>query len=293
VPRGNRIVRLVITLTLVLLLIYLSSTGALGPLEGVVAVPMGFVQDGVSGITQGIDGMIEDISNFRRLERRNQDLEEALSVYQAELAELREKGADYDRLAALLNYDRYGPEDREYVTCDVIGVDTSRFVRAIQIDCGRRDGVEIMDPVVTELGMVGRIVKVSATGAEVLLLADPSSRVNARIQPANPDDQANRVNGVVVGQLSGDLIMSFLPVDAEIQEGDLVTTNGLGQTFPADVALGRVMSVGLAETELYQEARVRSLVDFDRLEIVQVIINFEPVDMSVFEEPQPEGETAP
>lgn len=275
--RGGRVFTFAMTLIAVMGLIYFSSQGALGPVEGIVAVPLNAVQEAVSSVTQGISGTLEDISNFRRLEKRNKDLEEALAVYQSELAELREKGNDYDRLAALLDYDRQGPEDREYVTCDVIGVDSTGFVNAIQIDCGRRDGIEAFDPVVTELGMVGRVIQVSATGAEVLLLSDPNSRVNARLQ-------TSRADGLVVGQLSGDLILSFIPVDVVIDEGDFVVTNGLGQTFPADLALGRVISHSLAESELYQEARVRSLVDFDQLELVQVIINFEPVDLSAFED---------
>jgi rod shape-determining protein MreC len=137
--------------------------------------------------------------------------------------------------------------------------------------------VGLLDPVVTELGLVGRVTKLSAAGAEVLMVTDPTSSINARLQ-------STREDGRVVGQLAGDLVMTNIAVDADVIEGDLVVTNGLGQTLPADLVVGRVLSVALAESELYQEARVRSLVDFGRLEIVQVIINFEPVDLSVFED---------
>ncbi len=275
--RGNRVFTFSMTIIIVTLLIYFSAQGALGPFEDVVSVPLNFVQGVIGGATQSVSGFIDDVSNFRKLEQRNKDLEEALAVYQAELAELREKGQDFDRLAALLNYDRLGPEDRQYATCDVIGTDTTGFVRAIQIDCGRRDGVGLLDPVVTELGLVGRVTKLSAAGAEVLMVTDPTSSINARLQ-------STREDGRVVGQLAGDLVMTNIAVDADVIEGDLVVTNGLGQTLPADLVVGRVLSVALAESELYQEARVRSLVDFGRLEIVQVIINFEPVDLSVFED---------
>lgn len=275
--RGNRVFTFSMTIIIVTLLIYFSAQGALGPFEDVVSVPLNFVQGVIGGATQSVSGFIDDVSNFRKLEQRNKDLEEALAVYQAELAELREKGQDFDRLAALLNYDRLGPEDRQYVTCDVIGTDTTGFVRAIQIDCGRRDGVGLLDPVVTELGLVGRVTKLSAAGAEVLMVTDPTSSINARLQ-------STREDGRVVGQLAGDLVMTNIAVDADVIEGDLVVTNGLGQTLPADLVVGRVLSVALAESELYQEARVRSLVDFGRVEIVQVIINFEPVDLSVFED---------
>lgn len=275
--RGGRVFSLVTSLVIVLLLIYLSAAGVLGPLESVVSVPLNFIQGLFGGTTQGVSGFIDDVADYRRLEQRNRDLEEALAIYQAELAQLREKGEDYDRLAALLDYNRFGPEDQEYVTCDVIGMDTTGFVRALQINCGRRDGLERLDPVVTELGLVGRITGISATGAEVLLVTDPNSQINARLQTTRED-------GLVIGQLGGDLLMSYIPVDAEIREGDLVLSSGLGQMLPADLLLGQVLSYSLSENELYQEARVRSLVDFDRLEIVQVIINFEPVDLSVFQD---------
>ncbi len=275
--RSGRVFSFGMTLVIVAALIFLGVTGALSTAENLAAVPLHLLQRVVSSPAQAISGVIDDLAEYRRQKQRIDDLEEALAVYQAELAQLREKGADYDRLAALLDYDRFGPEDHEYVTCDVIGMDTAGFVRAIQIDCGRRDGVELLDPVVTERGLVGRVTQVSATGAEVLLVTDPTSRVNARLQ-------STREDGVVSGQLVGDLLMSFIPLEAQVREGDLVLTNGLGQMLPADLLVGQVLSVSLSEDELYQEARVRSLVDFDRLEIVQVIINFEPVDLSVFEQ---------
>lgn len=277
VARGGRVFTFGMAMIVVVLLIYFSASEALGPFEGVLGVPLNAVESVFGRTTIGVGGFIDDISEYRRLRQRTHDLEEALAIYQAELAQLREKAADYDQLAALLDYNRFSPEDHEYVTCDVIGADTTGFVNAIHINCGRRDGIERLDPVVTEKGLVGRVRTVSATGAEVQLIADASSAVNARLQSTRDD-------GVVRGQLTGDLIMSFLPLDTRVQEGDLVLTNGLGQTLPADLVVGQVLSVSLSENELYQEARIRSLVDFDRLEIVQVLINFEPVDLSVFEQ---------
>lgn len=274
--RGGRVFSFGMALLAALLLIYLSMTGALGPLESIAAVPLNLIQRVVGSPARTVGGLVDDLATYQRQKQRIDDLEEALAVYQAELAQLREKGEDYDRLAVLLDYNRFGPEDHEYVTCDVIGMGATGFVRSIEINCGRRDGVSLLDPVVTERGLVGRVAQVSATGAQVLLVSDPKSSVNARLQ-------ATRHDGVVMGQLSGDLVMSFIPIDATVNEGDLVMTSGLGQTLPPDLLVGQVLSVSLAETELYQEARVRSLVDFDRLEIVQVLVNFEPVDLTVFQ----------
>ena len=123
--RGSRIFSLVMALLIVALLIFFSSQGALGPFQGIVSAPLNLVQSVVGSTSRSVRNLFNDVAEVRRLRQRNEDLEEALAIYQAELAELREKGEDYDRLAALLDYDRFSPEDRQYVTCDVIGGDTT------------------------------------------------------------------------------------------------------------------------------------------------------------------------
>jgi rod shape-determining protein MreC len=137
-------------------------------------------------------------------------------------------------------------------------------------------------PVVTRQGLVGRIVQVSASAARVLLVTDPSSAVSARLQ-------TTRVEGSVIGQLSGTLRMTFIPLGQTIQEGDLVITSGLGGNFPPDIVIGQVTSIRQFEFELYQEAEIRSLNNFDTLEFVLVITNFQPVDLSVFEQNEVEN----
>jgi len=131
VLRTSRLFSFSMTLVAIALLIYFGSQGALGPVRDVVAVPLNAAQSAISQVTRGVTGLLDDLESFRRLEKRNRDLEEALAVYQAELAELREKGHDYDRLSALLDFNRQGPDDWDYVTCNVIGA-THGFVNAIQ-----------------------------------------------------------------------------------------------------------------------------------------------------------------
>jgi rod shape-determining protein MreC len=132
-------------------------------------------------------------------------------------------------------------------------------------------------PVVTRQGLVGRLLNVTANASRVLLITDPSSAISTRLQ-------TTRAEGSVVGQGS-DLLMTFIPLDASVQQGDLVITSGLGGNLPSDIVIGQVTSVRQFEFELFQEAVVRSLNNFETLEIVLVVTNFQPVDLSVFEQP--------
>ena len=83
-----------------------------------------------------------------------------------------------------------------------------------------------------------------------------------------------------VGSITGDLTLDLIPQDSEIKPGDLILTSGFGGQYPANILVGQVASVRGEATELFLTAAVQSVVDFSRIEIVLVIINFKPVDIT-------------
>ncbi|RMF80622.1 MAG: rod shape-determining protein MreC [Chloroflexi bacterium] len=273
--RSNPITFFFASVILTLLLLVGSITGVLTPVEHIIAFPLNFVSGIFNGVTLDGTQTLTDLSEIQSLRQRNADLEEALALFQAELVELREIASDYNRLADLLEYTRIA-SNQEFLAADVIGRDQSGFLRTIIINKGARDSLQVGMPVVTRQGLVGRIMDVSANASRVLLITDQSSAISARLQ-------TSRAEGTVVGQLSGNLRMTFIPLSETIQEGDLVITSGLGGNFPPDIVIGQVTSRRQLEFELFQEAEVRSLNNFNTLEIVLVITNFEPVDISAFD----------
>ena len=72
----------------------------------------------------------------------------------------------------------------------------------------------------------------------------------------------------------------MLPLDAKVQPGNLIMTSGLGGRFPPNILVGQVVSTRKLAYALFQEASVQPVVDFRRLEIVLVIVNFQPVNIS-------------
>src|SRR5262249_46358426 len=153
-----------------------SLTGLLGPFESLASIPLSLLQSASSGVTHRVTNLANDVSDVQSLQQRNADLERALVNFQSEIIELREIRADYERLAGLLNYRGVTPE-RQYLTATVIARDTTGLLRSIVIDRGSRDNLTVGMPVVTELGLVGRIYKVAATNAQVQLVTDTNSYV--------------------------------------------------------------------------------------------------------------------
>lgn len=275
--RRTRLSLLFVMLSMCSCMIILSIVGTLAPAESTLAIPLNAMVGVFDDASRNLSVLADDLSEVQTLRERNRELEAAWAAAQAELVELREYRADYNRLSELLNYDAPA-RNQVTIAADVIqSYDPSSVVRTITINRGRRDGISEGMAVVTDQGMVGRIIDAAAQVSRVLLVTDPSSSINGRLQES-------REPGNVVGLLTGGLRMRDIPLDAEVSEGELVVTSGLGGNLPPDIPIGLVTSRRQFEFEISQEAEVRSLIDFESLEIVLIVTNFEPIDLTVFDD---------
>ena len=230
------------------------------------------VQTWVSQRFLTIRDIVSAPSDVISLQNRNAQLEAEVSGLQTQVIQLQQQLKDTDVLAALVDFSQSNPESI-YKAASVIGRDPSPFLHYIIINIGSNDGVRRGMPVVTNQGLVGRIDAVIADAARVQLVTDPSSAVNVRLQNADTDS-------VLIGSVTGDLSLEMISQDVDVQEGDVVLTSGLGGDYPADLLVGQLINLRKRDYELFQEAAVQSTVDFYRLEIVLVITNFKPVDVT-------------
>ncbi len=274
--RPGRLLSLLLLLTLCGLLMTLSIAGALAPVEDVAAAPLTGLAGLFNRVSLTVNSALASLDDWGNAQDRIAELEDQLARRQVELIRLREAASDYERLVSLLGYIS-ALEEQDFITADVIAVEQTGIARNIIINRGTRDGIAIGMPVTTELGLVGRIVDVGANASQVQLIADENSSVSSRLQ-------TTRAHGSIIGQASGALRLTMVDLDEEIRQGDLVITSGLGGNFPADIVVGQVTSVRQFEFELFQEAEVRSLIDFASLEFVLVVTSFESIDLSAFAE---------
>jgi rod shape-determining protein MreC len=84
----------------------------------------------------------------------------------------------------------------------------------------------------------------------------------------------------MIGSITGDVTLDLIPQDITIEIGDLVLTSGLGGGYPPDLIVGQVVNVRSRDFDLFQQATIQPVVDFNHLSIVLVIVNFKPVDIS-------------
>jgi rod shape-determining protein MreC len=210
-----------------------------------------------------------DIASLRQ---QNSELQNDVAELQAQVIQLQQQVGETQVLAALVDFSRARPENT-YRAAAVIGRDPSPFLHYIIINRGSNDGIRRGMPVVTNQGLVGRVDAVIANAARVQLITDPASSVNVRLQNAEEE-------GALVGSVTGDVVLELIPQDAEVETGDLVLTSGLGGGYPPDLIVGQVVNIRSRDYDLFQQATVQPVVDFNRLQIVLIIVNFQPVDIS-------------
>jgi len=262
-----------ITLSLVAIgLVVLALGGYLTPLSRIALSPLVEIQTWVSERVHAIQLYLTGPRDVAVLTQENATLEAELAHLRTQIIELQQQLGEYRILSALLDFARAYPE-YTYVGASVIGRDPSPFLKYIHINRGSDDGLRRGMPIVTQQGLVGRVSQVTATAALVQLITDPTVTVNVRLEPS-------RAEAILSGSITADIGLDMIPQDITVEPGDLVLTSGLGGNYPPNILIGQVTGVRSQDYDLFQSASLQSVVDFTNLEIVLVITNFQPIDIS-------------
>jgi rod shape-determining protein MreC len=158
------------------------------------------------------------------------------------------------------------PAGVQLVTARVVARSTTAWYSTVTINVGSGRGVEVYDPVINGAGLVGRVTKVDANAAQVTLITDQQSYVDAMVQPGG-------AQGIISGSVTGDVTLQYVDKNERVEVGQYVVTSGRqGSVFVRGIPIGQIESVGSQEVELYQSISLRPFVDFRKLDLVQVVV---------------------
>ena len=218
------------------------------------------------------DGASAFFASFRlagSLRRENTALSAERDRLRRRLAELQGVEEKLERLSRTTGYTR--PMTGDAIVADVVYVDQESWLRTLVLYTGTVE-TRRNQPVVTDRGLVGRIVVPAGRYAKVLLLSDPSLKASAMID-------RTRQRGTVRG---GDtLALEHIPLSADVRPGDRVVTAGIDGVFPRGIPVGRVREAMPAEG-LFQRITVTAEVDFATLDQV-FVLSGEPVPAGIRE----------
>lgn len=124
-----------------------------------------------------------------------------------------------------------------WLAAEIVNVQLSSLRQRLLIDRGAANGVFRGQAVLDDKGLIGQTTHVGPWSAEVILITDPEHAVPVRIERTG-------LRTIAVG--AGDttsLALPYLPANADIKNGDLLVTSGLGGVFPEGYPVARVTEV--------------------------------------------------
>ncbi len=216
-----------------------------GAVSGVLAAPLHWVGDGLQAAGDYVDagrqnlGLRTQLAQARRLE--------------AQLVAERQENA---RLRALLGVRTDPP-------LPMVGARTildarGPFAQNRLADAGSRQGVTEGNPVLSDHGLVGRVVAVAPNVSRIMLLTDVESRIPVLIA---------RTNGraILTGDGGPSPVLSYLRTHDALRPGDRVLTSGDGGVIP------RGLPVGVAEPSA-DGWRVALDTDATTIDVVRILL---------------------
>lgn len=249
-------------LSLLLMSIDVKNRGKLSLLDEFIINSASVIQRGITNTYQFGKEVWTGYIYLAGLRKENLMLKNEAAELREKLNTFMEAVQENQRLKELLSF----KEGNAYhvVAARVIGVSPASFSRTITIGKGSADRVAKGMAVVTNDGVVGRVLSSSSNASKVLLITDRNSDMDAVVQ-------RSRDRGIAEGGESDLLQLKYLPRSADAAEGDLVVTSGIGGIFKKGLVIGTVSRVDKNAGGIFQYAEIRPAVNFSKLEEVLVI----------------------
>jgi rod shape-determining protein MreC len=126
---------------------------------------------------------------------------------------------------------------RQFIAAEVLYAHRDPFTRRVVVDKGSQHGVIPGSAVLDDSGVIGQVTRVFAWMSEVTLVTDKEQAVPIQVL-------RNGLRGVTFGiGYDGTLELRFMPVNADIQNGDLLVTSGIDGTYPSGLPVAVVSNI--------------------------------------------------
>lgn len=230
------------------------------------------VQKGLTQSRLELDNLVNNYVRIVNTSKENEFLRQKIERLESDLFQMEEIRRENFRLKQMLNYS----EDigQEKILAQVIGWDSANQFKVLRLNRGSNDGIKLMSPVITHLGLVGYIYRIGANYADVLTILDPNNRVDAL-------SERTRTHGIVEGVFNYRCALKYVSRTEPIEVGDKLMTAGVGGIYPKGIKVGMITDIDRETSGMTLGVEITPSVDFRKLEEVIVILPRAPVTAKV------------
>jgi rod shape-determining protein MreC len=241
--------------------------------------------------SSALRNLFTQFSTRRSLRHDNDELKRQLLTQRAELQRLATLQEENRRLRSLFE----GAESQPYAYrfAELLQVDLDPFSHKVLINRGSQHGVLEGQAVIDGAGVMGQVEAVHLHYATIRLISDPNHAL-----PVQVNRTGLRTVAFGTGE-TGALLMPSVPREADVREGDVVVTSGLGDRFPGGYPVATVSRIEREAGRTFARVEARPLAALDRGREVLLIepppaknLRLQPFPLEELSEPPP-AEPAP
>lgn len=213
------------------------------------------LQNWVSGLFTTRDDLLEE----------NDALKARLLILERRALRYAALAAENNELRRLLNSAEV--LDDRVIVADVVSVSPDPFSHEVVINKGSRDGVRVGQAILDATGLMGQVLTTSSFTSRVLLISDSSHAVPVEVV-------RNGLRAILLG--NGDissLELVHVPDTADIREGDLLVSSGLGGRFPKGYPVAEVKGIHKDPGEPFVRIEATPKAQLSRSEMVLVVFS--------------------
>jgi rod shape-determining protein MreC len=247
--------------------------GEAGPLAGLgraAQAAMAPLQRAATAVIRPVEDFFSALAHLPTLEAQNRALRDRIAILETQIASNEEYRLLYEQALGVAGLQQLNPGS---VSAPVIANGVSNSSWTVQIGKGASSGIRLDQPVVAGTAdaqrLVGRVVRVTASSADVELIIDPDHAAAAILA-------VSRETGLIEGQGDQDLRMTLINPTTRIEGGESVFTesyevSGQQGRYPPGILIGTVSRLVPGDNDLEAYVTVQPAVDFSDLRLVLVL----------------------
>lgn len=212
-----------------------------------------------------------------KLQRENVELKQSVLKKSEELQRMSLMESELANLRKLLGARELIQENS--TLAEILHSGRNPFRRKVIVDKGAKDDIQLGEAVISADGVLGQVTAVFPFTSEVTLLTDKNQAVPVMLR-------RNGLRAVVFGNgRDGTLDLPFIPLNADVQNGDMLVTSGIDGTYPAGLFIAKVTNIERNATSAFARITCTPVAGIDQDRHVLVLTN-----LTAAAKPQPEPE---
>lgn len=220
------------------------------------------LQNGLSSVRKEIKAGADSYFLNVNASKENTFLKKRILELENELFFKNEISKENDRLKELIDFEKEIFPSK--IISKVVSWNSSSEFRVLRINKGAKDGVLLQSPVITPLGLVGYVHRLTDNFSDILTIEDSNNHVDVLLE-------RTRGQGILEGSADGIISLKYIPKSETVIIHDMVITSGQGNIYPKGIRVGKVSKIEKDSYGVTQSIEIKPSVAFDKLEEVIVL----------------------